>query len=84
MSGEMNGVIDQALIELLRPLVRDEAERREQDHRWLTVRQAAEQLGTSPASVYKRVARGLLVSRKLDGRVYVDIEEFYDRLGQIK
>lgn len=78
-------MLDDAMIDLLRPLVRqlvrDELAREREQRRWLSARQAAAELDVSVDAIYQRVARGTLPHRKLDGRVYIDIETFYDTLG---
>lgn len=71
-------MIDEALIELLRPLVhdlvRDELRREREQWRWASVKQAAERLDVSEQAIHHRVRRGQLPHRKLEGRVYIDMK----------
>jgi excisionase family DNA binding protein len=40
--------------------------------RWLTVEEAADELGCTPATLRKRLERGRLAKHRQGGRVYVD------------
>jgi len=77
-------MIEQALVELLRPLIREEVQRallRARDEwRWASVRQAAERLDMSEGAVRKRAMRNQLPYRKLDGRLYIDMKAVDTRL----
>lgn len=70
-------MIEEALQEVLRPLVREEVQRalrKERERwRWASVRQAAERLDMSEQAIYTRIHRGQIPSKKLDGRVYIDM-----------
>jgi excisionase family DNA binding protein len=70
-------VIDEALLELLRPLVReivrDEVRRDRDQWRWASVEQAAERLDLSKQAIYMRVHRKQLPARRLDGKLYIDM-----------
>jgi len=80
----MTGQVEQALLELLRPLVRQEVrrevERAKLQWRWQPVARAAELLGISEHAVRQRVLRGQLVGKKEHGRVYVDMEALDNRI----
>jgi len=71
-------MIDEALTALLRPLVRDlvreELDRREQEARWLRVPEAARSLGLSQKAVYHRVRRGQLATRRIGRTLYIDTQ----------
>jgi len=80
-------VIDEAFLELVRPIVREEVARalqRERDRwRWASVRQASERLDMSQSAIYNRIRRGQLPHKKLDGRVFIDmtaVDRILDRL----
>lgn len=70
-------MIDEALIELLRPIVREvvreELERRE-EQRWLRVPEASKKLGLSEGAIYQRVRRGQLPAQRIGRTVYVDTQ----------
>jgi hypothetical protein len=80
--------IDEALIELLRPLVRDlvreEVERAKLGLRWVPVKKAAEQLGISEAALRQRVKAGSVPGKNVEGRVYVDMLEHDHRIGRLR
>lgn len=81
-------MIDEALVELLRPLVREvvrEEVGREERYRWrwASVRQAAEILDMSEEAVRMRVKRDQLPSVLLDGRRYVDLVEVDRQMGAL-
>jgi excisionase family DNA binding protein len=67
-----------ALVDLLRPIVREvvreEVERAKLQWRWLSVRQAAELLDTTPSGIYKRVQRGQLPVKHVGSKVLIDME----------
>lgn len=65
------------LAELLAPELA--AGRRGDGRRWLTLAEAAERLGCSPAAARMRAARGRLVTRRQGRRVYVSADSL-DRL----
>jgi Helix-turn-helix domain len=71
-------MIDEALTELIRPLVRqivrEEIRRAQTQRRYLPVKKAAEEMGISEAAARQRVRRGQLPGRNVEGRVYVDME----------
>lgn len=68
-----------ALVDLLRPLVREivreEVKRAKLEWRWQPVGRAAELLGISEQAARRRVLRGQLPGRRVEGRVYVDMEK---------
>jgi hypothetical protein len=70
-------MIDEALIELLRPLirevVREELERRD-EQRWLRVPEASRKLGLTRKAVYHRVSRGQLGAQRIGRTLYVDTQ----------
>lgn len=72
-------MIEEHLIELLRPLireaVREEVKRAKLQWRWQPVARAAELLGISERAARTRVLRGQLPGRRVEGRVYVDMEQ---------
>ena len=80
-------MIDEALIDLLRPLVRElvreEVERERQRWRWLSVRQAAELLDTTPAGIYKRVQRGQLPAKHVGSKVLIDMQALDTQLDSL-
>jgi hypothetical protein len=63
----------ETLESLVRRVVREETRRHEHEWRWRTPAQAGELLGISAAAVRQRVVRGQLPARRLEGRVYLDI-----------
>ncbi len=67
--------IAQALEPLVRRIVREEVRRAAHDWRWRSPAQAGELLGISAAAVRQRVVRGQLPARKLEGRLYLDIND---------
>jgi hypothetical protein len=77
--------LDEALLDLLRPLVREvvreEVERAQLGWRWVPASRAAELLGISENAVRRRVARGQLPGSTVDRRVYVDMESLDRQLG---
>jgi len=79
--------IDQALIELLRPLVRqlvrEEVERAKLQWRWLPVKRAAEQYGITEAAMRQRVKSGSAPGKTVDGRVYVDMLSLDQRIDRL-
>jgi excisionase family DNA binding protein len=63
-----------ALDELIADRIADEVLRiatRSESPRWLTLEQASERLGCSPAAVRMRASRGRLQTRRHGRRVYV-------------
>lgn len=70
-------MIDEALLDLLRPLVReivrDELRRQRDEWRWASVEQAAERLDLTKPAIYMRVHRKQLPARRLDGKLYIDM-----------
>jgi hypothetical protein len=54
---------------------REEVRRVEHEWKWRTPDQAGELLGISAAAVRQRVVRGQLPARRLEGRVYLDIND---------
>lgn len=78
-------MIDQALLELLRPLVREivreEVKRAKLEWRWQPVARAAELLGISERAARTRVLRGQLPGKRVEGRVYVDMEKLDRQIG---
>jgi hypothetical protein len=81
-------VIDEALLELLRPLVReivrDEVNRAKLGLRWVPVKKAAEEFGISEAAMRQRVKSGAVPGKKVDGRVYVDMLAHDERIGRLR
>lgn len=90
-AGWTNGLLDQLAAELvahprLQALVearveRALAERDHRDRRWLTLKEAAEQLGCTPDAVRMRINRGRLEHRRHGRRLYVSAASI-DRLGR--
>jgi hypothetical protein len=84
----MSQQLELALIEVLRPvvkrMVREEVERAGMRWRWQSVRQAAETLDMSEAAIRKRAQRGQIPARKLDGRLYVDMEALDRQLARLR
>jgi hypothetical protein len=79
-------MIDDALVELLRPLVRqlvkEEVKRAKLEWRWQPVARAAELLGITEEAARRRVLRGQLPGRRVEGRVYVDMAELDRQIAQ--
>ena len=71
----IDAALAEALEHLLRRLVREEVRRAAHEWRWRTPEQAGELLGISAAAVRQRVVRGQLPARRLEGRVYLDIND---------
>jgi hypothetical protein len=65
----------EALESFVRGLVREEVQRADREWRWRTPAQAGELLGISAAAVRQRVVRGQLPATKLEGRLYLDIND---------
>ena len=65
----------EALEPLVRRLVREEVRRAEYEWRWRTPAEAGELLGISAAAIRQRVVRGQLPARKLEGRLYLDVND---------
>jgi hypothetical protein len=59
----------------VRRLVREEVRRADLTWRWRTPAEAGELLGISAAAVRQRVVRGQLPARRLEGRLYLDIND---------
>lgn len=88
-------MIDEALLELLTPTiraivreevaaaVRAEVERLAPRQRWLSVEQAAHALGISEPALRQRIRRGQAPAKRLDGRLYVDMDEHDRRLDAL-
>lgn len=80
-------MLDEALIELLRPLVKqlvhDEVERARMEWRWQPAARVAELLGISEDAVRHRVRKGQLPGKTVDRRVYVDMQELDRQLGEV-
>jgi Helix-turn-helix domain len=79
--------LDAALAELLRPLVREvvreELEKREQRWRWASVKQAAELLDMTPSAIYHRVGRGQLPHRRVGSKLYIDMQALDHQLDRL-
>lgn len=60
---------------LVRQLVREEVKRTKLEWRWQPVARAAELLGISEGAARRRVTRGQLPGKRVEGRVYVDMEK---------
>lgn len=79
-------MVDEALLELLRPLVRElvakEVKRAKLEWRWQPVARVAELLDISEEAVRKRVQRGQIPGRRVEGRVYVDMVELDAQIGR--
>jgi hypothetical protein len=76
--------LTQLLEPLLRRLVREEVERAKLRWRWASVARAAELLDVTPNALYIRISKGQLPTRKLEGKVYVDMEALDRRLGRLQ
>lgn len=66
--------IKRVLEPLVQRVVREEVERAKLRWRWLTVKQASETLGLSEAAIYQRARKNLLPHRRLDGRIFIDMD----------
>ena len=73
----------EAIEPLVRRLVREEIERERTRWRWLSVRQAAELLDTTPAGIYKRVQRGQLPVKHVGSKIVIDAEALDHQLDQL-
>jgi len=80
--------LEVALIELLRPMVKrmiaEEVAKHEQGWRWQSVKQAAKTLDMSEAAVRKRAWKGQIPARKLDGRLYVDMQALDQQIARLR
>ena len=81
-------MIEQELIELITPLVRDlvreEVKRAKLGLRWVPVKKAAEELGITENALRQRVLAGTVPGKKVDGRVYVDMLAHDERLTRLR
>jgi hypothetical protein len=75
VSEPLAAAVSDAVEPLVRRLVREEVRRVEHEWRWRTPAQAGQLLGISAAAVRQRVSRGQLPGRRLEGRVYLDIND---------
>lgn len=79
--------LEAELLELLRPLVRrlvrEEVKRAKLEQRWVPVKKAAELLDLTEVAVRSRVRRDQLPGRNVNGKVFVDMEEFDRRMGRL-
>jgi hypothetical protein len=75
MSEPLAEAMAEALTPLVRRLVREELARAKLGWRWRTPKQAGALLGTSAAAIRQRIARGHLPARRLEGRLYLDIDD---------
>jgi len=79
--------IEVALIEALRPMVkrmvREEVERAGYQWRWQSIRQAAVTLDTTEDAFRKRSCLGNIPLRKLDGRLYVDMQALDRQMARL-
>jgi hypothetical protein len=71
----------EALEPLVHRIVREEVRRKELEWRWRTPVQAGEMLGISAAAVRQRVARGQLVAKRLEGRLYLNVNDLDHAIG---
>jgi hypothetical protein len=67
---------------MVKKMVEEEVERAKLQRRWVSVVQAAAVLGLSPAAVRSRIARGHIPAKRVDGRVWIDLEELDRRLDR--
>jgi hypothetical protein len=81
-------MIEDALIETLRPLVRalvqEEVERAKLQWRWWPVERVAELLGITPKAVRHRVLRGQMPGKNVNGRVFVDMLEYDRQISRVR
>lgn len=81
-------MIDEALLDLLRPLVhelvREEVARAKMQMRWVPLKRAAEQLGISEAALRQRVKAGSVPGKNVEGRVYVDMLGLDEQIGRLR
>lgn len=75
MSEPLTTALGDVLEPLVRRLVREEVRRAGHEWRWRTPAQAGELLGISAAAVRQRVVRGQLPARRLEGRLYLDVND---------
>lgn len=83
MSEPLAASLTEALEPLLRRLVDEAIERRADEWRWLSAKQAGELLDMSPAAVRQRVQRGQFPGRNVSGRVYVDMRALDREIDQL-
>lgn len=76
-------IVDERMEAQAEALVQRELARVQPPRRWGTVAQASAHLGISQEAVRARIKRGHLDSRRLDGRIYVDMESFERRLDEL-
>ena len=76
--------LQDALLEAIRPMiaaaVAEEVKRAKLEWKWVPVKRAAELLDLSEHAVHIRCSKGQLPCRKLDGRLFVDMEAVDRRL----
>jgi hypothetical protein len=81
-------MIDEALLELLRPLVlelvQEEVKRAKLGMRWVPVKKAAELLGISEPALRQRVKAGSVPGKNVEGRVYVDMLALDEQIGRLR
>jgi len=51
--------------------------------RWLTVKQASKALGLSEAAIYQRCRKNQLPHKRLDGRMFIDMEALEAQLQSL-
>src|SRR5262249_32234038 len=83
-----SAMIDEALVELLRPLVeqlvREEGRRAKLGLRFMPGKEGARQLGISEHALRQRVAAGSVPGKRLDGRIYVDMLALDEKLSKLR
>jgi hypothetical protein len=80
-------MIDEALLELLRPLVReivrDEISHEQERWRWASVKQAAELLDMTPGAIYRRISRDQLPVARIGSKLYIDMRALDHQLDRL-
>jgi helix-turn-helix protein len=71
----LTAAIEEMLTPLVRRLVREELARAAMLWQWRTPAEAGALLGISAAAVRQRVLRGQLPAKRLEGRLYFDIQD---------
>jgi hypothetical protein len=84
MPDELEDALAEALAPMLKKMVAEEVERAKFRWRWQSVKQAAITLDMSEAAIRQRARRRQIPARKLDGRLYVDMEALDRQLARLQ
>ena len=80
-------MIEEELVELLRPLVHklvvEEVRRAKFGLQFMPLKRAASELGITETALRQRYQAGTVPGKKLDGRIYVDMLAFDQKLRRL-